>query len=108
MYVIQSEVIFFSGVILNDFIQAASDIESGKPVKKRLRLYSAHDFNIGSLMEVTKVIRHEQSIPEYGSLFALELYKSRGTGELTVVVCFFLFFVFFYHFLWRPAVSSLC
>lgn len=73
------------GVILNDFVQAASDIESGKPVKKRLRVYSAHDFNIGSLMEVTKVIRHEQSIPEYGSLFALELYKSKSTGELTVV-----------------------
>ncbi|XP_026496125.2 venom acid phosphatase Acph-1-like [Vanessa tameamea] len=73
------------GVILNDFIEAASDISSGKPVKKRFRMFSAHDFNIGSMMEVTRVIRHEQSNPEYGSLFALELYRSKGSGELTVV-----------------------
>ncbi|CAH2088368.1 unnamed protein product [Euphydryas editha] len=73
------------GVILNDFVQAATDISQGKPVKKRFRMYSAHDFNIGSLMEVTKVIRHEQSNPEYGSLFGLELYRSKTSGEFTVM-----------------------
>lgn len=73
------------GVILNDFVQAATDISRGRPVKKRFRMYSAHDFNIGSLMEVTRVIRHEQSNPEYGSLFGLELYRSKTSGEFTVM-----------------------
>ncbi|CAK1542467.1 unnamed protein product [Leptosia nina] len=73
------------GVILNDFIQAASDIIAGKEVTKRVRLYSAHDFNIGSLMEVSGVSRHEQPVPEYGAVFALELFKSKSTGEITVL-----------------------
>uniref|UniRef100_S4NSI3 acid phosphatase n=1 Tax=Pararge aegeria TaxID=116150 RepID=S4NSI3_9NEOP len=73
------------GVILNDFVNAANDIASGKQIKKRFRMYSAHDFNIGSLMEVTKVVRHEQSLPEYGSLFGLEMYRSKSTGEFTIV-----------------------
>ncbi|XP_050355643.1 venom acid phosphatase Acph-1-like [Nymphalis io] len=76
------------GVILNNFIQAASDISSGKPVKKRFRMFSAHDFNIGSMMEVTRVIRHEQSNPEYGSLFGLELYRSKSNGDFTVVAIY--------------------
>ncbi|CAH0718909.1 unnamed protein product, partial [Brenthis ino] len=73
------------GVILNDFVKAATDIAADKKVKKPFRMYSAHDFNLGALMEVTKVIRHEQSIPEYGSLFGIELYKSKSTGELSVM-----------------------
>ncbi|OWR43369.1 venom acid phosphatase [Danaus plexippus plexippus] len=73
------------GVLLNDFIEAAKKISSDEPMKKRFRMFSGHDFNIGSLMEVTKVIRHEQSNPEYGALFALELYKSKRTGEYSVV-----------------------
>ncbi|XP_052744723.1 venom acid phosphatase Acph-1 [Bicyclus anynana] len=73
------------GVILNDFVKAASDIVAGKQVQKRFRMYSAHDFNIGALMEVTKVLRHEQSLPEYGALFGLEMYRSKCTGEFTVL-----------------------
>ncbi|CAH2979949.1 unnamed protein product [Chilo suppressalis] len=72
------------GVLLNNFMNLASDIAAGKPVKNRLRLFSAHDFNIGALMEVSKV-KSDQSIPEYGAVFALELYKSRSSGELSVM-----------------------
>ncbi|KAL0830097.1 hypothetical protein ABMA28_003554 [Loxostege sticticalis] len=72
------------GVLLNNFIEAATAISKGKSVSKRLRLFSAHDFNIGALMEVARV-RGDQSIPEYGAVFALELYKSRSTGELGVL-----------------------
>lgn len=71
------------GVILNDFIKAADDIISGKPVSKRLRLFSCHDFNIGSLMEVAN-IKVDQNIPEYGSVFALELYKSKTNGDYNI------------------------
>ncbi|XP_045504638.1 venom acid phosphatase Acph-1-like [Colias croceus] len=73
------------GVMLNDFIQAASAIASGRPVTKRFRMYSAHDFNIGALMEVTGISRHEQAVPEYGAIFALELYRSKSSGEYTVL-----------------------
>ncbi|XP_041969771.1 venom acid phosphatase Acph-1-like [Aricia agestis] len=73
------------GVILNDFLEAASALAEGKTVKKRFRMFSSHDFNIGSLMEVSKVQQQEQSIPEYGSLFGLELYRSISSGELTVL-----------------------
>lgn len=71
------------GVLLNTFIEAADDIISGKPVSQRLRLYSAHDFNVGALMMVSKT-KSNNSIPEYGSVFMLELYKSRR-GEFSVV-----------------------
>ncbi|VVC98827.1 venom acid phosphatase Acph-1-like [Leptidea sinapis] len=73
------------GVILNDFTQMAADIISGKPVTKRFHMYSGHDFNIGSLMEATKIVRHEQPVPEYGAIFGLELYRSRSTGEYSVL-----------------------
>ncbi|CAG5017003.1 unnamed protein product [Parnassius apollo] len=73
------------GVMLNDFISAANDIIAGKTVTKRFRLFSAHDFNIGALMDVTKVVKREQIVPEYGSLFAIELYKSKSNEEFTVL-----------------------
>ncbi|XP_072945557.1 venom acid phosphatase Acph-1-like [Epargyreus clarus] len=73
------------GVLLNNFITAATDIISGKEAKPRLHWFSGHDFNIGALMDVSKVVRHEQTIPEYGSLFALELYRSKITGQYTVL-----------------------
>ncbi|XP_034836616.1 venom acid phosphatase Acph-1-like [Maniola hyperantus] len=76
------------GVILNDFIDAANDIAAGKQVQKRFRMYSAHDFNIGALMEAAQVLKYEQSLPEYGSLFGLEMYRLKSTGELTVVPFF--------------------
>nr|QZP43468.1 histidine acid phosphatase Acph-1-like protein [Pseudoips prasinana] len=72
------------GVLLNEFIQAANDIIEGKPVSQRLRVVSCHDFNIGSLMDVTHV-KNDHGIPEYGAVFALELYRSRSTGNYTVV-----------------------
>ncbi|KAM3956323.1 venom acid phosphatase Acph-1 [Aphomia sociella] len=72
------------GILLNMFTEAANDISAGKPVSKRVRLFSAHDFNIGALMDVSKV-KSNQSIPEYGALFALELYKSRSKGDLSVL-----------------------
>ncbi|CAH2055623.1 unnamed protein product, partial [Iphiclides podalirius] len=73
------------GVILNDFVSAANEIAAGNYNQKRLRVFSAHDFNIGALMDVTGISRSEQTVPEYGSLFALELYRSKINGELTVL-----------------------
>ncbi|KAJ0172519.1 hypothetical protein K1T71_011658 [Dendrolimus kikuchii] len=72
------------GVLLNTFVQAALDIIAGTPVNQRLRIFSAHDFNIGALMDVAKV-KNNHSIPEYGSVFALELYRSRSTGAYSVL-----------------------
>ncbi|XP_026331458.1 prostatic acid phosphatase-like [Hyposmocoma kahamanoa] len=72
------------GVLLNNFINIAKDIASGSPVSHRLRIFSAHDFNLGALMEVTRTIK-DDSIPEYGSAFMLELYKSRITGEFSIL-----------------------
>ncbi|XP_052749812.1 venom acid phosphatase Acph-1-like [Galleria mellonella] len=72
------------GTLLNIFVEAAKDISAGRPVSHRLRLFSSHDFNVGALMEVSKV-KSNQSIPEYGSVFALELYKSRSKGDLSVL-----------------------
>ncbi|CAK1588921.1 unnamed protein product [Parnassius mnemosyne] len=73
------------GVVLNDFISAANEIIAGKTVTKRFRLFSAHDYNVGALMYVTKITKCEQTMPEYGSLFAIELYKSKSSGEFTVL-----------------------
>ncbi|XP_045521262.1 venom acid phosphatase Acph-1-like [Pieris brassicae] len=73
------------GVILNDFIETALDIINGKNVTKRFHMYSAHDFNIGSLMEVTGISKHEQPVPEYGAVFGLELFRSRVTGDFSVL-----------------------
>lgn len=77
--------ISFVGVMLNTFIEAADDIISGKQVSQRLRLNSAHDFNVGALMMVSRV-RSNHSIPEYGSVFSLDLLKSRH-GGYSVLVC---------------------
>uniref|UniRef100_A0A1E1WMB7 acid phosphatase n=1 Tax=Pectinophora gossypiella TaxID=13191 RepID=A0A1E1WMB7_PECGO len=70
------------GVLLQQFTEAATALALGKPVTKRLRIFSAHDFNVGALMDVSRVVK-DQSIPEYGSVFALELYRRKG-GVLTV------------------------
>ncbi|KOB72803.1 Prostatic acid phosphatase, partial [Operophtera brumata] len=69
--------------LLKSTVSEPDDIMSGKPVTQRLKLYSAHDYNVGALMMVSKV-RSNNSIPEYGSVYALELYKSKR-GEYTVV-----------------------
>lgn len=72
------------GVLLNMFVQAGNDFISEKPVTQRLRLISGHDFNIGALMDVASV-QNDQAIPEYGSVFALELYRCRSTGAYSVL-----------------------
>ncbi|CAB3242535.1 unnamed protein product [Arctia plantaginis] len=72
------------GVLLQQFTEAAEDIISGKEVLKRLRLFSCHDFNLGALMEASNV-KYERTIPEYGSVFALELYRSKTTGLYSVL-----------------------
>ncbi|XP_035443469.1 venom acid phosphatase Acph-1 isoform X1 [Spodoptera frugiperda] len=72
------------GVLLDKFVTAGNDFIAGKQVSQRLRLFSAHDFNIGALMEVAKV-ENDHSIPEYGAVFALELYRSRSTGAYSVL-----------------------
>ncbi|XP_063895496.1 venom acid phosphatase Acph-1 isoform X2 [Helicoverpa armigera] len=72
------------GVLLSQFIQAGNDFISGKPVSQPLRSISAHDFNIGALMDVAYV-QNDSTIPEYGAVFALELYKSRSTGSYSVL-----------------------
>ncbi|XP_053616175.1 venom acid phosphatase Acph-1-like isoform X2 [Plodia interpunctella] len=72
------------GILLNTFVEAASEISQGRPMKQRLRVYSAHDFNIGALMEAARV-KNNHSIPEYGALFALELYRSRNSGKFSVL-----------------------
>ncbi|KAH9631288.1 hypothetical protein HF086_003724 [Spodoptera exigua] len=72
------------GVLLDKFVRAGNNFIAGKQVSQRLRLFSAHDFNIGALMEVAKV-ENDHSIPEYGAVFALELYRSRSTGAYSVL-----------------------
>ncbi|KAJ8721048.1 hypothetical protein PYW08_006513 [Mythimna loreyi] len=72
------------GILLNTFVQAGNDLIAGKQVSQRLRLISGHDFNIGALMDVASV-QNDQTIPEYGSVFALELYRYRSTGVYTVL-----------------------
>ncbi|XP_013200761.1 venom acid phosphatase Acph-1 [Amyelois transitella] len=72
------------GILLNTFVEAALEISQGRPVKQRLRMFSAHDFNIGALMGAARV-ENNYNIPEYGAVFALELYKSRSTGKLSVL-----------------------
>uniref|UniRef100_A0AAU6PBL3 acid phosphatase n=1 Tax=Comana monomorpha TaxID=1555636 RepID=A0AAU6PBL3_9NEOP len=72
------------GVILNDFVQDAVNIISGKTVKQRFHMYSSHDFNLGSLLEVSNVEGKEWIVPHYASLFGLELYRSKSTGKFTV------------------------
>lgn len=79
------------GVLLNLFTEVGNDLIANKPVSQRLRLVSGHDFNIGSLMEVAHV-KTDQSIPEYGAVFALELYRSRSTGAYSVLVSKFISF----------------
>lgn len=73
------------GVLLNTFHQAAQDLISGKKVDQRLRIFSAHDFNIGAFMEVSRIVNNNRGIPEYGSVFALELYRSKSTGTYSVL-----------------------
>lgn len=67
------------------FLKTADDLIAGKPVSQRLRLFSAHDFNIGALMEVSRM-NAPYEIPDYGSVFALELYRCRRSGEYSVLV----------------------
>ncbi|XP_073954743.1 prostatic acid phosphatase-like, partial [Choristoneura fumiferana] len=71
------------GVLLHKFLEAADAAASGQKVKK-LHMFSAHDYNMGGLMAASRVEGDERIMPAYGSLFALELYKSKS-GEYSVL-----------------------
>ncbi|XP_063537766.1 prostatic acid phosphatase-like [Cydia strobilella] len=65
------------GVLLHKFLETAKAATTGNAFKK-LSLVSAHDYNMGGLMAVSRVAGDERIMPAYASLFALELYRSRG------------------------------
>lgn len=50
-----------------------------------VRIYSAHDFNVYSLMAVSQ-ITPRQGVPKYNSAFALELRQIIETGDYVVLV----------------------
>ncbi|KAL0879706.1 hypothetical protein ABMA27_003421 [Loxostege sticticalis] len=72
-----------AGVLLNEFYKAACDIISGVD-STRVRIYSAHDFNVFSLIFVTKIV-NKQGVPKYGSAYALELRRVMETDKYVVV-----------------------
>ncbi|XP_053616248.1 prostatic acid phosphatase-like [Plodia interpunctella] len=71
-----------AGVLLKEFYTYADLAISGEDTP-RLRLYSAHDFNVYSFEAVTKVNR--QGVPKYASAYTLELRKVTSTGKYVVL-----------------------
>ncbi|XP_053616615.1 prostatic acid phosphatase-like isoform X2 [Plodia interpunctella] len=71
-----------AGVLLEEFYTYAELAMSGEDTPK-LRIYSAHDFNVYSLEAVTKVNR--QGVPKYAAAYALELRKITSTGDYVVL-----------------------
>lgn len=89
-WTLQKIVPFTSGVILNEFMEAANNVIAGQPVAKRFRLFTSADFNIGAMMDVSKIEGSaERGIPAYASLFALELHRCKKSGEYFVLVSSF-------------------
>ncbi|KAL4719580.1 hypothetical protein ACJJTC_007744 [Scirpophaga incertulas] len=72
-----------AGTFLQEFFNYADKIVQGQNTP-RMRIYSAHDFNVFSLQAVTRVTER-QGAPKYSSFYALELRKVRCTGEYVVV-----------------------
>lgn len=72
-----------TGVIINNFLKASKDIIAGKPVKQRVRIHTSHDYNVGALMAVSRV--KLSNIPDYCSMFALELHRDRNNGRYFVL-----------------------
>ncbi|KAI5639001.1 lysosomal acid phosphatase-like precursor [Phthorimaea operculella] len=64
-----------SGYLLNEFVEHADKIVSGKSTHK-LRIYSAHDVNVYSFQAATNVT--PQGRPKFGSLYSLELRRFGG------------------------------
>ncbi|XP_053616246.1 prostatic acid phosphatase-like [Plodia interpunctella] len=71
-----------AGVLLKEFYTYADLAISGEDTP-RLRIYSAHDFNVYSFEAVTKVNR--QGVPKYASAYTLELRKVTSTGKYVVL-----------------------
>ncbi|XP_063831835.1 prostatic acid phosphatase-like [Ostrinia nubilalis] len=71
-----------AGVLLSKFYDAVSEVTTGDT--SRMRIYSAHDFNVYSFQAVTKIV-NKQGVPKYNSAYALELRRNVHTGELVVV-----------------------
>lgn len=72
------------GVLLNEFLKAAAAVVGGESAR-RVHVYSAHDYNVYSLMAVSR-ISPRQGVPKYGSVFSLELRKVTATGKYVVLV----------------------
>ncbi|XP_037871318.2 prostatic acid phosphatase [Bombyx mori] len=74
-----------SGVLLDGFLTAASQVQAGQKVPK-VYLHSAHDFNVYSMMAVTKV--NTTGMPNYGASYSLELRRERSTQKYFVLPVF--------------------
>ncbi|XP_028037724.1 prostatic acid phosphatase-like [Bombyx mandarina] len=72
-----------AGVLLNEFLKAAAAVVGGESAR-RVHVYSAHDYNVYSLMAVSR-ISPRQGVPKYGSVFSLELRKVTATGKYVVL-----------------------
>ncbi|XP_028026320.1 prostatic acid phosphatase-like [Bombyx mandarina] len=64
---------------------AASQVQAGQKVPK-VYLHSAHDFNVYSMMAVTKV--NTTGMPNYGASYSLELRRERSTQKYFVLPVF--------------------
>ncbi|XP_013199306.1 prostatic acid phosphatase [Amyelois transitella] len=71
-----------AGVLLDEFYTYANVAISGVNTP-RLRIYSAHDFNVFSFEAVTKV--NKQGAPRYASAYSLELRRVTATGKYVVL-----------------------
>ncbi|XP_026333720.1 prostatic acid phosphatase-like isoform X2 [Hyposmocoma kahamanoa] len=69
-----------AGVLLNEFFKYAKQITNGTNAQ-RVRVYSAHDINVYSLESVSQV-KHRQGVPEFGSVFSLELRRMVKTARV--------------------------
>ncbi|XP_075982162.1 testicular acid phosphatase homolog [Anticarsia gemmatalis] len=72
-----------SGNLLKEFFDTVDLITSGA-VTPRVRLFSAHDFNVNSFTAICGAIPR-QSLPNFCSSFTLELRKSRKSETFFVV-----------------------
>ena len=72
-----------AGVLLNEFFTYARKIMAGEQTP-RVRVYSGHDFNVYSLMALSR-LKPRQGAPKYGSLYSLELRRDPKTGEYFVL-----------------------
>ncbi|KAJ2941076.1 hypothetical protein O0L34_g10307 [Tuta absoluta] len=74
--------VYSTGALLNEFFLKADQIIKGEATQS-VRVYSAHDLNVWTLQAATRVT--PQGRPLYGSLYSLELRRSKATGEYFVL-----------------------